>query len=182
MIKIVQKENKVLRERAKPLSTKDIGSKEVKAIIEKMTKALWGSKNGVAIAAPQIGVSFRIFLVEASVFDKQGFTDEEKNKKRIPVVFINPKISKVSKKKLPVPEGCLSVDGIFGVVERADKLTVEAYNENGKKFTRGASGFLAQIIQHECDHLEGVLFIDKARNLEKVKKEPEASTGSTVLK
>jgi len=167
MVKIVQKGNKVLREKAKEILLADIGSKKVKSVMSKMAKGLWASSNGVAIAAPQIGESLRIFLVEACVFDKQGFTDEEKKKKRQPVTFINPKISKLSKKKQPVPEGCLSVDGIFGVVERADKLTVEAYDENGKKFTRGASGFLAQIIQHEYDHLEGVLFVDKATQLKK---------------
>lgn len=165
MVKIVQKGNKVLREKAKEVPLGDIGGKKIKSVISKMAKGLWASPNGVAIAAPQVGESLRIFLVEACVFDKQGYTDEEKKKKRQPFVFINPKISKVSKKKQPVPEGCLSVSGVFGVVKRASKLTVEAWGEDGKKFTRGASGFLAQIIQHECDHLDGVLFVDKATQL-----------------
>ena len=83
-------------------------------------------------------------------------------------VFINPKITKISKKKQAVKEGCLSVIGVFGAMQRAEKVTVEAYNEKGEKFSRGASGLLAQIIQHEMDHLNGILFIDTATNLEKI--------------
>jgi peptide deformylase len=168
MVKIVQKGEKVLRQKAKEVDLKNIADKKIKAILTKMTKALWASPNGVAIAAPQIGESLRVFLIEASVFDKEGFTDEEKKKKRQPMVFINPKITRVSKKKVPMPEGCLSVDKVFGNVERSDKLTIESYDEHGKKKTRNVSGFLAQIVQHEFDHLEGVLFVDKATQLKKV--------------
>ena len=83
-------------------------------------------------------------------------------------VFINPKVTKISKKKQTVKEGCLSVTGVFGVMTRAEKVTVEACNEKGEKFTRGASGLLAQIFQHEMDHLNGVLFTDTATDLEKL--------------
>src|SRR3989338_4574759 len=78
------------------------------------------------------------------------------------------KITKIFKKKQTVREGCLSVVGMFGAITRAEKITVEAYNEKGEKFTRGASGLLAQIFQHEMDHLNGILFTDTARNLEKI--------------
>ena len=85
------------------------------------------------------------------------------------MVFINPKISKLSREKEWLPEGCLSVRWLYGNTLRSKKATVTAYDENGKKFTRGASGLLAQIFQHETDHLKGVLFIDKAKN---IKEEP----------
>ena len=65
-------------------------------------------------------------------------------------------------------EGCLSVRDIYGKVKRYQKATISAYDENGKKFTMGGSGLLAQVFQHECDHLEGVLFIDKAISIEKL--------------
>src|SRR5262245_9743195 len=73
------------------------------------------------------------------------------------VVFINPKISKLSRDKEWTPEGCLSVRWLYGKTHRSKKATVAAYDENGKKFTRGASGLLAQIFQHETDHLDGIL-------------------------
>ena len=143
-----------------------------------MTKALSAAKDGVALAAPQIGIPLRIFIVLKEYTENktaqelkeiQGKKDKapEQNKSEI-IVFINPKITKISKKKQTVREGCLSVIGTFGAITRAEKVTVEAYNENGGKFTRGASGLLAQIFQHEMDHLNGILFTDTACNLEKI--------------
>ena len=96
---------------------------------------------------------------------KVGERREQKkdiNKKYGHLVFINPVVTKISKDKAWLEEGCLSVRYKYGKIERAVKATVAALDENGKKFTRGGSGLLAQIFQHETDHLEGVLFIDKA--------------------
>jgi len=108
----------------------------------------------VAIAAPQVGVSKRMFLVE------------DQNKERedaLPtIVAINPRITKFSKKSHEVGEGCLSVPNKYGVVDRHRNVTFEALDENGEKYSRGAGGLLAQIIQHECDHLDGTLFVDRA--------------------
>lgn len=87
------------------------------------------------------------------------------------MVFINPEITKLSRKKIWVPEGCLSVRWLYGETSRADKATIRAYDEHGKLFTRGGSGLMAQIFQHETDHLNGILFIDHARNVEKITKE-----------
>jgi peptide deformylase len=110
----------------------------------------------VAIAAPQIGVAKRMFLVE----DQSGSPEE-----RFPtIIAINPRITKFSKKTHVVGEGCLSVPKHYGVVKRSTNITFEAYDEHGKKFSRGAGGLLAQIIQHECDHLDGILFIDRAED------------------
>ncbi|HEY0964758.1 MAG TPA: peptide deformylase [Candidatus Paceibacterota bacterium] len=118
----------------------------------------------VAIAAPQIGVAKRMFLIE-----DQSDSDEE----RFPtIVAINPRIVKVSKKSHVVGEGCLSVPDLYGVVKRHTNVTLEAIDENGKKFTRGAGGLLAQIIQHECDHLDGTLFIDRAEDIWPIDKKP----------
>ena len=77
-------------------------------------------------------------------------------------VYINPRLLKTSRGKSPKHEGCLSIRGKWGIVPRVEKATVRAYDENGVQFTRGASGFLAHIFQHELDHLEGVLYTDKA--------------------
>jgi peptide deformylase len=84
------------------------------------------------------------------------------------LVFINPIIKKISKDRKLMEEGCLSVRPIFGKVSRATKATVEAYDEYGRKFIRGGGGLLAHVFQHEIDHLEGILFTDKASNMREI--------------
>ena len=150
---IVQKDAKVLRETAKPVPIKDIGSKKVKDVIERMKKAMYAEEDGVAIAAPQIGEALRIFVVNGKVFSSED------------MIFINPEITKSSSKKKKMEEGCLSLRWLYGEVLRSEKITVRAYDENGRKFQRGASGLLAQVFQHEIDHLNGILFTDKAKNV-----------------
>lgn len=157
---IVQKEDPILRETAQPVSLKEIGSKKLTAIITAMKKALAEEPDGVAIAAPQIGVPLRIFVVSEKVFIKKS--NETAHGDR---VFINPEIIKLSKEKEWLEEGCLSVRWKYGEVPRALKATVRALDEQGKKFTLGGSDLLAQIFQHETDHLNGVLFTDTARNV-----------------
>ncbi len=128
---------------------------------------------GVALAAPQVGESLRLFVVSSNALEKPkriaklGFA-AEKDKEEISGaedVYINPSVVKMSRGKSLKHEGCLSVRGKWGRVLRVEKVTLTAYNERGEKFTRGASGLLAHIFQHEMDHLEGVLYIDKAEEL-----------------
>ncbi len=185
---ILQKEEKVLRKVAKEIPVKDIKTPKIQKILKEMSLSLKSQDDGVAIAAPQIGYSLRIFVVAGKVFS-DGFAElrEEKinrieenllnqvaGKDNRPVVekdmvFINPKISKLSRDKDWMPEGCLSVRPIYGKTWRSKKALVTAYDENGKKFTRGAAGLLAQIFQHETDHLNGILFIDHAKDLKEEK-------------
>ena len=94
------------------------------------------------------------------------------------LVFINPEIINLSKKKRKMEEGCLSVRWLYGQVNRHEKVTIKAYDENGKLMTVGASGLLAQIFQHEIDHLNGILFIDKAENV----RDLPPSRGSSPLR
>lgn len=177
--KIVQKTDPVLRRRAEEIPPDQIKSRKIKDIIHKMSSALRASSNGIGLAAPQIGIPLAIFMVseEAIAVKKEPditYNEEEKEKQRKiwkHFVFINPRLIKSSRKKELLPEGCLSVDGIFGQVRRAKQVTVEALDENGKKLRVGASGLFAQVLQHETDHLNGVLFIDKAENLEKLPNE-----------
>ncbi len=171
MRNVVQKEDKVLREKSRELTLEEIKSEKIKKLLSSMSETLAGYDEGVALAAPQVAESLRLFIVSGRFFtpDLRIKDGEEISQARTPdIVFINPKITKISKKSASIPEGCLSVEGVQGDIKRADKVTVEALDENGVKFTRGASGLLAQIIQHEVDHLEGILFIDSARNLNKV--------------
>ncbi len=169
MIKIVQKEDKVLRQNSKEIPLDEIKSLKIKKILKEMSVSLKSQDDGVAIAAPQIGYPLRIFIVSGKIFDKDFIRGQglPTDKKEIPkdLIFINPKISKLSREKEWVPEGCLSIRWLYGKTHRSKKATITAYDENGKKFTRGASGLLAQIFQHETDHLNGTLFIDHAKDI-----------------
>ncbi|MDO8604412.1 MAG: peptide deformylase [bacterium] len=178
MVKIVQKEDAILREVSESVNPKDFNSPRLKKILSDMTDALEKEEDGVAIAAPQIGVPLRIFIVSHRAFDYDQEEDVSGAKvepapKRANMVFINPVITKLSRKKVWMPEGCLSVRWLYGEVSRFQKATVRAYDEDGKVFTWGGSGLLAQIFQHETDHLNGTLFIDTARNLEKITAEDQ---------
>jgi len=168
---------KVLRQNTKEVRISDIKTKKIQNVLKEMSGALAKEDDGVAIAAPQIGYSLRIFVVSGKIFAEDfGKSTEEKllnqnniiqtiKKKEKDLIFINPKISKLSREKDWVSEGCLSVRWLYGKTFRSKKATITAYDKNGKKFTRGASGLLAQIFQHETDHLDGVLFIDHAKDV-----------------
>lgn len=162
MTSIVQKGDKILRQEASEVDPTSIESKEIQSVIKRMNTALDAEADGVAIAAPQIGEPLRIFIVSRKVFKDRG--DGENTN----MVFINPKITKYSKKKDWMEEGCLSVRWWYGEVERHKQVKLEAFDELGTQFEMGASGLLAQIFQHETDHLNGTLFIDSARNLEEI--------------
>lgn len=145
----------VLRQKALPVELKDLGTKKLGDLIAKMKKTVHAEDDGVAIAAPQVGARLRIFLIKGGIVPR---LPEDK-------VYINPEIIKISKKKQKMEEGCLSLRWLYGQVARHEKITITAWDERGKKNTYGASGLLAQIFQHEIDHLEGVLFTDKAENV-----------------
>jgi peptide deformylase len=158
---IIQNPNDILRQEAQKISIADISSKEIQEIISDMKSVLGKEQYGVAIAAPQVGESLRLFVVAGRVFAARK-SEEYDPKVHKACVYINPKIRSISKKEVELQEGCLSVRGKWGTVPRKERTSIEAYDERGKKFSYGASGLLAQIFQHELDHLNGVLYIDKA--------------------
>ena len=147
-----------LRKVSDEIKVKDIPSKETKKLIKDLSDALHNEHDGIGISAPQIAVNKRLFVVCHRLFTG---TEKEKVEAK-DLVFINPKIIKSSKKTVVMEEGCLSIRGVYGDVKRPSNITLEAYNEAGEKITRGAGGLLARVIQHEIDHLNGILFIDKA--------------------
>lgn len=163
MTKILQRNEPLLRQISLEIPVKEITSARIQKIIENMKKTLATQDDGVAIAAPQIGELVRIFVVSHKVFAMEK--DDDDNTKYKDMVFVNPKITKLSKETSPMEEGCLSVRYLYGKVKRAKKAMVEAYDQNGKAFKKGGSGILAQIFQHETDHLDGILFIDKATDV-----------------
>jgi len=168
-VEIVTQEHPVLHEKAQIVPQEMFGTPELQKIVDNMSTALRATKYGVAIAAPQIAQPWRIFVV--SGFAMKG---NERNLEDADVVFINPKIKKRSRKKVLIDsEGCLSVPGVYGSIKRSEKVLLEAYDIDGKKFERGGSELLAEIFEHETDHLEGILFTDKAEKLWQERKDKE---------
>ncbi|MCK5059730.1 MAG: peptide deformylase [Candidatus Pacebacteria bacterium] len=164
MFKIVQKDNPILRGKAQEIPIEDIRGRKIQKVIGDMKKALEFQEDGVAIAAPQIGVPLRIFVISERIHALMEIkTDTHED-----MVFINPKIIRLSKEKKMTDEGCLSVRYLYGKVKRSIKATIEAYDVQGNKFRKDGHGLLAQIFQHEIDHLEGVLFTDKANDIEEM--------------
>ncbi len=171
-MEIVQRHDPILRAQAAEVPLADISTPRIKNVIADMKRILATQHDGVAIAAPQIGHSLRIFVVSKKVFALEE--DNEDTAQYEDLTFINPTITRMSKKMKAVDEGCLSVRYLYGKVMRAEKATVVAYDEHGKKFTRHGSGLLAQVFQHETDHLDGTLFIDKATDLQEIPPEDSA--------
>ena len=178
---IVQAGDPVLRGTAKAVAKKDIGSAKINKIIARMKKALAAEDFGVAIAAPQIGEPLRIFVVSGKAFvpprqdGENGLVEAEPTRgpfrqpdEEVPAdrVFINPEITRLSRKKYEMSEGCLSVRGKYGTVMRHEKATIKALGEDGKPVTYHGAGLVGHIFQHECDHLDGILYTDKAIQLE----------------
>jgi peptide deformylase len=140
----------ILRKQAREVT--EINMK-IKTIVEDMIETMY-AENGVGLAAPQVGILKRIFV--ADIYDETGVK-----------VFINSKITKMSG-EVEGEEGCLSVPGKIGNVVRPEKITITALNLDGEEFTMEAEGFLARALCHESDHLDGILYIDKATDIENV--------------
>jgi peptide deformylase len=162
MVKILQKEDPTLRKISEAVTLPEIKDPKFKEILKAMHEAMYSQDDAVAVAAPQIGILKRIFMVSGRIFDNF----EEKEKPHRDLVFINPEIIKLSKDHKLMTEGCLSVRYLYGKIRRASRATIKALDENGNPIERGASGLLAQIFQHEIDHLNGILFIDTAKDIE----------------
>lgn len=169
-IPVYQEPNQVLRTTCDVVPAAKIKTQKIQKVISDMKTALLESGDGVAIAAPQIGATVRIFVIGGYIFDQiNRYHGEHVSPDK---VFINPEIIKTGKTIKPMRgEGCLSVRFVYGVTKRYDKVTVKATDEQGNEFTMTASGLLAQIFQHEIDHLNGILFIDHAHDVRKMSAE-----------
>ena len=124
---------------------------------------------GVGLAAPQVGLSIRLFVIDASGFaEDDELSEEEKNElKNFKKVFINPKIIEENGDEWAFNEGCLSIPNIREDVFRQLEITIEYFDENFQKHTDNYTGLVARVIQHEYDHIEGILFTDKLSGLKK---------------
>lgn len=167
MTPIVQDGDPVLRKTAAPVPGALFGTPELSAILKDMEESLDAQPDGVALAAPQIGIPYRIFIVR---YDRIVPPEVEPLPADVGV-YINPEFVRSSRRRIEMDEGCLSVRGIYGKTCRHDRATVRAYAEDGTAFERGGGGILAQIFQHETDHLNGILFVDHATDLIEVHRE-----------
>ncbi|MFZ5365577.1 MAG: peptide deformylase [Patescibacteria group bacterium] len=142
---IITHPNKILRAKNIEIGPEEIKTEGFKRLVLDMAETMH-KEDGIGLAAPQIGTNKRICVINTENGD---------------LVLINPRIIRKSLKKIIDEEGCLSVPGIFGTVKRYKKIKVKALDINGREMIFVAAGMFARVIQHEVDHLDGVLFIDK---------------------
>jgi len=149
----------VLREKAKPVEK--FGTPELRALLEDMKETM-AAKNGAGLAAPQIGVGQRVVIF--GVDKNPRYPDAEE----VPfTVLVNPKLVMLTREVEEDWEGCLSVPGMRGVVPRYTKLRYSAFDIEGNPIEREAEGFHARVVQHECDHLDGILYPQRMTDLSK---------------
>lgn len=144
-MRITKLGEEVLRKVCEPVKPEEIND-EMRSLFEEMFQTMV-SADGVGLAAPQVGISKRFFVVIAD--------DDVKR------VFINPQIIKTSEETSEFDEGCLSIPGVNETITRPEKVIISALNENGKPFVLEADGLLGRVVQHENDHLDGILYIDR---------------------
>ncbi|MBL8062506.1 MAG: peptide deformylase [Anaerolineales bacterium] len=161
----------ILRKKTKPVTKFD---KDLQVLIDDMVETMREAP-GVGLAAPQINLPMQLAVVEYA----EGEDDEENEGKELPkklYVLINPEITKVSDEKVVGIEGCLSIPGLVGEVERHEAIQVKALNRHGQPFKIKVNGWMARIFQHEIDHLHGVLFTDKATRVWKPSEDENEET------
>lgn len=161
--KILRLGNPVLREKARELCREEIVSPKVQALIEDMVETMRGAE-GLGLAAPQIGVGVRLALVEIP-----------ENPKRYPGmkpypfgIYINPKVKVLDREMQGFWEGCLSIPGLRGFVERPRKIEVSYFDRGGNPISMEVEGFPATVFQHEFDHLDGKLFVDRVKDTKRI--------------
>jgi len=151
--KILTEPNKILREKSLEVENVD---KDIQKLMDDMLETMYAAP-GIGLAAIQVGIPKRVIVLDI----------EQKEGKKNPIFLINPEIIKKSENKTTYEEGCLSVPGQFAEIDRPDKCHVKYLDYHGNKKEINAEGMLATCIQHEMDHLEGILFIDYLSKLKK---------------
>lgn len=165
ILPIVAYGDPVLKKKAKEISAEYPAFEE---LLENMFETMYGA-HGVGLAAPQIGKAIRLFLVDTTPFaDDESLTEEEqKELGAFKKVFVNAQILSEEGEEWPFSEGCLSIPGINEDVFRQPDITIRYQDEHFKEHTETYSGLIARVIQHEYDHIEGILFTDKLSSLKK---------------
>jgi peptide deformylase len=188
LLKIVEVGDPVLREEARPLTPAEIRSAQVAALIELMRETMRDAP-GVGLAAPQVGESVQLAVIEDRTDYQEAVASEELTaRRRAPVPFhviINPRLQVLDPGPAVFAEGCLSVPGFMAQVQRALSVRVDAFDHRGEPVTIEATGWYARILQHEIDHLGGTLYLDRmdTRTFCNIREQTRASTrGARVLR
>jgi peptide deformylase len=164
---IVRADNPILRKKSHRVTNFD---KRFQSLVDDMIETMVDAP-GVGLAAPQIAVGQRVFV--AQLPDDEKSREEYGDEAGKLYVLVNPEIVKASKEMIEGVEGCLSIPGYVGLVDRHEKITVNAQDRHGKAMRIKASGWLARVFQHEIDHLNGRLYIDIAKDVWEPKPEDE---------
>ena len=163
-LEIVQAGDPVLRTQSRPLTKQEISSPQIQQLIELMRDTMREAP-GVGLAAPQIGLPIQLAVIEDPEEYLSQLSEEQLARlQRSPVPFhviINPKLTLLDDSSAQFFEGCLSVEGYQAIVDRALNVHVECLNERGEEVTINAHGWYARILQHEIDHLNGTLYVDR---------------------
>jgi peptide deformylase len=163
ILKVARMGHPVLRARAKAIDPGAITSAEIQQLIDDMFETM-REYQGVGLAAPQIHVGLRLFVAG---FPPSRSAEAEDDEERVPLMaLINPEITPIGADVDEDWEGCLSIPDIRGKVPRAREIQVRAYDRRGRRMDMKARGFTARVIQHETDHLDGVLFFDRMKSFE----------------
>jgi peptide deformylase len=167
ILKIARMGHPVLRAKTRPIHPSEIRTPKIQQLVDDMFETM-REYQGVGLAAPQVHESLRLFV--AGFPPRPGRDDDEEDDEDgedVPeMALINPEIEIISKDLVDDWEGCLSIPDIRGRVPRARQIVVRAFDRHGKKLEMPASGFTARVIQHETDHLDGVLFFDRMKNFQ----------------
>ena len=166
ILKIARMGHPVLRAKARPLHPSEIRTPKIQQLIDDMFETM-KEYQGVGLAAPQVHESVRIFVAGFPPRQDADEDDAERDDEDVPLMaLINPEIEMTSREVVEDWEGCLSIPDIRGRVPRTRQIIVRAFDRNGKKMEMPAAGFTARVIQHETDHLDGVLFFDRMKTFQ----------------
>jgi peptide deformylase len=158
ILKVARLGHPAVRRAAQPVAREAIRTPEVQRLIDDMIETMH-EYDGVGLAAPQVHAGLRLAVIEVS-------PDDERSEVGVPLtVLVNPVVTPLGSRRVAGYEGCLSVPDLRGLVRRLDRLRLEALDRQGKAYSVEASGFFARVIQHECDHLEGRVYLDRMDDL-----------------
>ncbi|MEK7634550.1 MAG: peptide deformylase [Patescibacteria group bacterium] len=164
-------EEKFLRTKTADFNFAEHTKKDINELIKKMKETMFEA-NGIGLSANQVGLNMKMFI---ALIPEKPLKRNEKNKIIMPspdeakfYAIFNPEIIKSSKKESEIEEGCLSVPGIYGEVKRPEKISISGFDKNGRKIKIKTEKLGARVFQHEIDHLNGILFIDRAKTIYKI--------------
>ncbi len=158
ILKVARIGHPVVRAAARELTRSEIRSADLQRLVDDMTETMH-EYDGVGLAAPQIHVGLRLAVIEVPA-------DDERSRDAVPlIVLVNPKVTPLDEETTDGWEGCLSVPGLRGVVPRHRRVRLDALDRHGKPYSVQAADFFARVIQHECDHLDGSVYLDRMRDM-----------------